>query len=172
MPTIWIHFTFFVEGTHPRLECDVEFFCCTQGTYSWNWREGFGTAHFFPLDWVYNVLFLQLVNVFWKWCLICIWVLEGSFVGSQSCFEGGTCQTCVAFEFFVFLGDCCFVDNIFWQAFVVQWAFLGSWTTACFYFRGRGVNNNISVTITADMIKEYVTWSSLDVWIQIIFLIA
>ena len=40
-------------------------------------------------------------------------VLEGSFMGSQSCFEGGTCQTCVAFEFFVFLGDCCFVDNFF-----------------------------------------------------------
>ena len=32
---------------------------------------------------------------------------------SQSCFEGGTCQTCVGFDFLVFLGDCCFVDNIY-----------------------------------------------------------
>ena len=132
MPTIWIHFTHFVE-------CDVQIFCCTQETYSWNWRKGFGAAHFFPLDWVCDVLFFQLVNVFWKGCLVCIWILDGSFVGSQSCFEGCACQTYVGLVLLVFLGDCCFVDNVFWQTFVVQGALLVSWTTACFYFRGRGV---------------------------------
>ena len=70
-----------------------------------------------PVDWVCNVILFQLVNMSWEGCLICIWVLEGSFMGSQSCFEGSTCQTCICFVFLVSQCNCSFIDNVFRQLF-------------------------------------------------------
>ena len=102
-------------------ENDV-FLCCAQVASFCSVVVGGSKVEDFPVDGEVGALVFQFPDVFAQFSLVAVSVIaEGLFMVSKSCFEGVFCHSHVRF-LSIFCCYCGLVDEVFFEALILQWA--------------------------------------------------